>query len=395
MEYSEEIIKSLNKSLIESMIIPRFHKIFIKYSSHAYFNYAFELLDTLSKKSSFNNKNHLLYTCINYLIKILYNCGNIPFLSNYDLMILCCFSIGIKTTEIQKNMISLTKLKNIYSEKYSNYDNDDIKKGEMTCIYLLNYNINFLTAYDCICYLLNNDDKFIEASIQELKIEMCKNVLDYVKKKPLEIAKESIKRAKIRMGSVCPCFIVKRIKPKTIYFNHVNKNRNEESFNLSTSTSFASNNSPKNRYIYNSLRRLKKMERKKSPLSISVSIPFTQDQVSSYESPQKPRLNITQRFGKICSPDLANLNYSFDISNMDKVCNNNIYEKKVYGGNRINNINIQAGTYIFKKPFIQRKDVKTSFNTSTKIFSKSKVPTCENIKYKINEHYKKNTYDLY
>ena len=77
-------------------------------------------------------------------------------LPHLDLMILSCFFLGIKTIEEQKNMISISKLKKIYPEKYLLYENAEIKRCEMLCIYLLKYNINFITIYDCICFLLIN-----------------------------------------------------------------------------------------------------------------------------------------------------------------------------------------------------------------------------------------------
>ena len=39
-------------------------------------------------------------------------------------------------------MISISKLKKIYPEKYLLYENAEIKRCEMLCIYLLKYDIN-------------------------------------------------------------------------------------------------------------------------------------------------------------------------------------------------------------------------------------------------------------
>ena len=175
MEYfQQEIIHNLNKPLFSNIIITNNHLIFNKYSQQRYYKYCFELLDSLTKKSSFKNKNKIFHTSLYYLLNILYNCGNTPYCSNLDLMILSCFFLGIKTVEEQKNMINITKLKNIYPEKYISYDNSEIKKCEMLCIYLLKYDINFITIYDCVCYLLKNESDNILKSliIEELGSKM-------------------------------------------------------------------------------------------------------------------------------------------------------------------------------------------------------------------------------
>ena len=64
----------------------------------------------------------------------------------------------------QNKVPGLTKFKKIYSEKYSDYKNEEIVKAEIICIKLLKYKINFLTVYDCLYYLLNyNQDLFNKA----------------------------------------------------------------------------------------------------------------------------------------------------------------------------------------------------------------------------------------
>ena len=77
-------------------------------------------------------------------------------MTNFDLMILCCFELSIKELENQKQIPSLQKLKKIYEIKYNAYENKEIIKAELICIKLLNYNINILTYYDCLCYLIKN-----------------------------------------------------------------------------------------------------------------------------------------------------------------------------------------------------------------------------------------------
>ena len=138
MENYEKIINSLNIPLIpEENIILTNHKIFQKYTSKLYFKYAYDLLDTLTKRTNYENKKRLLHTSFIYLTYILYNCGNIPYLSNFDLMIFCCFYLGVKVIIKQNKVPGLTKFKKIYSEKYSDYKNEAIVKAEIICIKLL------------------------------------------------------------------------------------------------------------------------------------------------------------------------------------------------------------------------------------------------------------------
>ena len=96
MEKYEKILNSLNTPLIpEENINYSNHIIFQKYSSKIYYKYAFDLLDTLTKKTNYENKKRLLHNAFVYLTYILYNCGNNAYLSNYDLMIFCCsFSVS-------------------------------------------------------------------------------------------------------------------------------------------------------------------------------------------------------------------------------------------------------------------------------------------------------------
>ena len=259
MENEEMIIKSLNKPLIQDIIITRNHSLFVKFTNQRYFKYAFELLDTLVKKSNFGSKNGIFYSSLYYLIKILYNSGNNIYISNFDLMILCCFSLGIKTCEFQKNMISLTKLKNIYSEKYSFYNNDEIKKVELICISLMNYEINFLTIYDCLYYLLKKNIKLLDEATQLLK-EKLKNssIREIISKKPMDLAHEIteplINKLKINNNLI---LVNKKIQLPHLEINKINqnfKNRIKAEESISTSGSngsghnsrFSTNSSPYN-----------------------------------------------------------------------------------------------------------------------------------------------------
>ena len=215
----KEIINHLNKPLFLT-IIPSNHLIFMKYSNTRYYKYAFELLDTLTKKSLFQNKQKIFHISLYYLLKILFNCGNKPYCSNYDLIILACFFLGVKTVEEQKKMINITTLKNIYPEKYSLYDNSLIKNYEMIIIHLLQYDINILTIYDCICFLLKNEvDTILKKEIfQDFEYKLLNEGVNYyIFKKPMDLAQEIIFEKKRKyLNLICsePCFSKKKISKK-------------------------------------------------------------------------------------------------------------------------------------------------------------------------------------
>ena len=193
--------KILNNPLIDTKLKENKHLIFMKYTSEAYYKYSIDLLETLCQKSKYENKKLLFHTSLNFLLKILYSCGNIPCLNNYDLLILCSFSLGVNSIVNQHKSPSLNKLKRIYPEKYSSYENEDIKIGEIISIKLLNYNINLLTPYECIFYLLNKNKEYLyllDSCIQELDNIIFKGAKKYVFKRPIDIAKESIETIKFK-----------------------------------------------------------------------------------------------------------------------------------------------------------------------------------------------------
>ena len=200
LEIFNQAKKIHNNPIIDTKLVENKHLIFIKYTSEIYYKYTIELIETLCKKSKYENKKLLFHTTLTFLLKILYNSGNIPCFDNYDLLILCAFSLGIKSTENQKKSPSINKLKKIYSEKYSCYENEDIKLGEIICIKLLDYNITILTSYECIFYLLNKYNNFylLDYCIQELDNIIFLGAQKYVFKRPIDIAKESIEKAKFK-----------------------------------------------------------------------------------------------------------------------------------------------------------------------------------------------------
>ena len=229
MEYSKEIVDSLNKPLIPHNPSSFSHKIFIKYTSPPYLKYAFELLETLCHRTSYTNKKHLLHLALSYLFIILYNCGNTPHLTNFDIMILCCFEISIKSLENQKKTPPVSKLKTLYEEKYLEYSNLEIVKGEIICLKLINYNINIFTYYDCLCYLMEKEyktkEKVFDLVTKELEKQILNNINDNIKKKPLLLAKESIDKVNSKISLKCQKLFTRKIVPM---FRHIKIQKNNK-----------------------------------------------------------------------------------------------------------------------------------------------------------------------
>ena len=240
LETFNETKKILNKPLIANKILEKKHLIFIKYTSELYYKYSIELIETLCKKSKFANTKLLFHTTLSFLLKILYNCGNKPCLNDFDLLILCSFSIGIKSIEARNKSPSINRLKKIYQEKFYQYENDEIKIGEIICLKLMDYNINILTPYDSLFYLLYESDNLnlFDKCIQHLDNLIISGDKSFMFKAPLDIAKETIE------------YVIKREKEKMKFNKNYNmthhKNRikieNQLINNESISTNISSNN---------------------------------------------------------------------------------------------------------------------------------------------------------
>ena len=200
LEIFDQTEKFLNIPLIDIKLIENKHLIFVKYTSELYYKYSIELIETLCKKSKSENKKLLFYTSLNFLLKILYNSGNTPCLNNLDLLILCSFYLGIKSIERRFRTPSINGLKRIYPEKYHQYQNSDIKLGEIICLKLLDYNINILTPYECLFYLLNkrNNLNLFDHCIQHLDNLVISGDKKFIFKSPIDIAKETIEYVKMK-----------------------------------------------------------------------------------------------------------------------------------------------------------------------------------------------------
>ena len=240
MEFSENV-DLFNKPIIrEKTYLISNHKIFQKYSSKFYQKYSFELLKTLCEKSYFENKAKILHKSIYFLLKFLYKSRNNILISNYDLIILVSFYLGIKIVENQKRIPNLNKLKNIYKERYGQYSNVEIKNAELIFIKLLEYKINFMTSYDFLSYLFKNNKELIDIPKSNLEIIIKEHTQDYCIRCPISIIQDCIIKAENNKLLRCPIVIKRKIvqQPKrltnNIYFNDLTKNIDES---LSTSIS--------------------------------------------------------------------------------------------------------------------------------------------------------------
>ena len=209
--FYEKIMITKNKPLFKRNICIDNHQIFYKYTSNKYYKYIYELLDTLCKKSPYENRDSIFHMSLYFILKILYKCRNTPYLTNLDIIVLNCFSLGIKSIVKQENFPSISRIKKIYEEKYIHYKNEEICEGEIICLKLLNYNINIVTAYEYIIYLTQKDSKLKELSLKNLNFMMINKLKQFIFKSSLDVAQECIKNIKDRLIIKEPKIIKKKI----------------------------------------------------------------------------------------------------------------------------------------------------------------------------------------
>ena len=403
MDDYQEILNTLNVPLILSKPISNLHKIFTKYTSHPYYQYSFNLLETLCNHTNYDNKKRLLHMAFTYLTAILYNCGNIPYLSNFDIMILACFNLSIKTIENQKVVPCLNKLKKIYKEKFINYQKEEIVKVELICIKLLNYKINLLTTYDCLYYLLsikqnnknNNKGKdFLEIATKELEKQLINNIKENINKKPLDFAKEIIenlnkKRNKINYPKLLKRKIVPMLHQININKSKIEKKNNEKydnnnSYSNAQMSNYMSNfSNSKNSPIYSHQSKYSDKLSHRSKLKsniynkpISLVLPYTENNYSSNEK-KKVKRDITQKL-LLSSSTLIN-----SFGNLDVELNNSPFNKTncesssqngsdgissfiIHNNSGINLTKNSSFGNVFKKPCLKKKYIKTFFTMDKK-----------------------------
>ena len=407
--------KILNNPIIDSKLIENKHLIFIKYTSDLHYKYTIELLEALCQKSKYENKKLLFHTSLSFLLKILYNCGNIPCLNNYDLLILCAFSLGIKSTENQHKSPSLKKLKKIYPEKYSNYENEEIKIGEIISIKLLNYNINMLTPYECLFYLLNKSNNLylLDYCINELDNIIFQGAKKYVFKRPIDIAKESIEKSKFKenqrkcVNNINDKKIYNNSKGLCIYKNNTNKlnikskkvlpNNESISTNASSTANVSNYSYNSDKYIYCSFKSKSIINNKLNDINnsnkktvnmymngeekdeiknkkLKINIIYSNiNNNNIYISPEKKRYNYTNYQNENKKNKMLNFKYSCRKKNNDSInkletvvdsaknCKGNIIEFK-----KKENIKNSLSPNIFRKPIkVYKKNVKFQFSGIT------------------------------
>jgi len=248
--FLDDFIEKISKPIIEEEYIQEDHLILTKYTSRKYYEYSIELIKTLLEKSNYENKRYIFHMSLYYLLKILYNFKNTPYINNYDLLILCSFSLGIKVTVDQHKTPFITKLKNIYPEKYSSYTNNEIQKCEIICLKLLNYKINILTSYEILSYFFKNNKNILSFLLTELEKKILKNVEEILFKNPYDLAKEIISEHsnEIKEQSL---LITRKIIP--IKYNNDKKVINETASTMSVSSSYGSLKEAMNNFSYNKI----------------------------------------------------------------------------------------------------------------------------------------------
>ena len=246
MDVFIESQKYYNIPLIDSQFISKNHLIYLKYTSDKYFKYCAKLLDILCKNSLTDNPKYLFQLSLSYIIKILYNSGNTPCLNNLDLLILCSFILGMKVTDNQNKCLTITNIKNIYPERFEKYNSEEIKFGEVICIKTLQYNINILTPYECLLYLL-------EINYKMPLLKTASNILDkyffdkrFIFSTPMQLAKDCIKPLKQQIIITKPIFSNRKnltfIKSKNI----IHSTKGNESISTGTSSYMSNANITKN-----------------------------------------------------------------------------------------------------------------------------------------------------
>ena len=234
MENASEIIKNLNKPIFHTCISSKIHKIFIKYTNLKYRQYSLSIIKKLCQKSPYNNKNSIFYQTLLLHDIVLYNCGNEVLISNFDLLILSCFTIAIKSLCDQYHILKIKDLKNIYREKFYLYKNEEIISSEIICLKLLDYNINYMSSYDYLEYFIkdnNNNNKILfESANNELEHLMNGNIKYYVFKSPYTIANEILTKTKekFKIKSIILSIPTSRKTSSNLIKNENEKNSNNK-----------------------------------------------------------------------------------------------------------------------------------------------------------------------
>ena len=228
MDYTKEILNSLNKPIFPVSISSKTHKIFLKYSNSRYRKYSLDLIKNLCHKIQFSNSESLFYQTLLYYDIILFNCGNDIIINNLDLLILNCFYISIKSLNDQYAVPSLKKLKFFIKDKFSLYRDYEIVSIEIECLKLLNYNINYMNVYDFLKFFIRDNNQMLEISKSYLQKIIYGDIKYYIFKTPYELALEIFNKSKEKIV-IKPLVInvlpTKKVVPN-IKINNYNRERN-------------------------------------------------------------------------------------------------------------------------------------------------------------------------
>lgn len=368
--FNKPIIQEKNYSLSN-------HKIFQKYSSPIYHKYSLELLNTLCKNSSFENKSKIFHKSIYFLLKFLYKSKNDILIPNFDLIILISFYLGIKTVENQKIIPNLTKLKNIYKDKFGEYKNKDIKLAEIIFIKLLEYEITFLTSYDYLCYFFRDKIDFISLPKKNLEIYIKEHPLNYCKREPISLIRECIGQIEKTKSQRSPIIIKKKIntqkKKKSFFFDL--GNNIDESLSTSISSGYFNNNHSKEKILkYNNY----KDKGQKSPLK---NVIYKYIDISLEQSPLENYYN-NINYCSLNGQYRNNLTINVDKSDKGKIFENFTYCKKI----------AQNLKYFTQKKVKKIENKHTFFKNGIKekILRKNNISKCM-----INLNYSNNLLDNY
>ena len=241
--FFDKILEKKNHPIIKEEYNSQNHLILSKYISKKYYNYSLEMLRTLLEKSEYYNEKIIFHISLFYLLKILYNFKNKPYIDNYDLLILTSFSLAIKVTVNQHKIPFISKLKYIYPEKYSQYNNEEIEKCEIICLKLLDYDINILTPFECLYFLFKNNRNKLSLLIKELENIIFNDVNDLLFKKPYELVEESIYRLNLNNQNIMRPLLIREKTPIILQNNYNKERMNNDS---TTTTSVSSYRSYKN-----------------------------------------------------------------------------------------------------------------------------------------------------
>jgi hypothetical protein len=313
----------------------------------------------------------------------------------------------------------LNRLKRIYPEKYSYYENEDIKIGEIISVKLLNYNINILTSYECLFYLLSKNKAYmhlLDSCIQELDHAIFQGA-QYIFKRPVDLAKESIEKVKFKEKQKKGLSEKKQYNNSKGHFNDKNKNNyrivlksNNESISTNASSaaniSNNANNSDKNFYysgksksiIKNKLKEINTFQgktfndfnnEKSENKKIKSNLLYTKNNINYSISPSKRYINTSNNdehsrkknkyldYHKII---LRNKNSDSAVY-LETIIDNDNETKKV---KKIESYENYSSSNIFKKSKIYKKNIKLQFGG---------IPFKNRIKSPPNEEKLKNLID--